>query len=275
MLDFGSCDSCLYRSGMRSWLYFAVGPVLSEIWEHYFDEDVQGLQNVPEHGPLLVASNHISHMDPITLCQVFWKNRPRRQLRFLAKRELFERQPLAWAMCQFGHIPVDRQSASASDSLHSARDALRMGKTVVIFPEGTVSLTFVPMKPHTGVSRLATDTGVAVLPVGLWGTHRTMSKHRDRNIVPHRPVTVNIGEPRRYTTADGSQEEVAAAIMDEVVTLVDRARSRYQDVPGPDDWWGPPKWPLEQAGKWRPRLDAGMTPQEALAEADRALHAEA
>lgn len=252
-------------------VYSLIGPPLSSVWSRYFDEDVVGLEHIPESGPLIVASNHISHLDPITLCQVFWKNRPRRQLNFLAKEELFAKQPLKSLMRITGQIPVARGSSSAKDSLVHAREALNDGRTVMIFPEGTVSVLFVPMKPHSGVGRLALETGVGVLPIGVWGTHRTMSKYRERDIVAHRPVTIDIGPVRRYGTGDGSARDVSEDVMSAIVGLVESARTRYPERPAVDDWWGPPDWPLEKAGHWRPKLDKSMQPDEALAEAARAL----
>jgi 1-acyl-sn-glycerol-3-phosphate acyltransferase len=241
------------------------------VWSRYFDETVSGLEHIPETGPLIVASNHISHLDPITLCQVFWKNRPRRQLNFLAKDELFVKQPLKGIMKATGQIPVARGSSSAKDSLVHARAALNEGRTVMIFPEGTVSVLFLPMKAHSGVGRLALDTGVGVLPIGIWGTHRTMSKYRERDVVAHRPVTIDIGPVRRYGTADGTPRDVAEDVMSAIVGLVESARARYPESPSPGDWWGPPEWPADKAGRWRPKLDKSMGPDEALAEAARAL----
>ncbi|MCC7077840.1 MAG: 1-acyl-sn-glycerol-3-phosphate acyltransferase [Acidimicrobiia bacterium] len=251
--------------------YSMMGPFVSAVWERYFDESVSGLEHIPADGPLIVASNHISHLDPLTLCQVFWKNRPRRQLSFLAKQELFERQPLASVMRMGGQIPVARGTTAAKDSLSFARAALAAGRTVVVFPEGTVSVLFVPMRPHSGVGRLALETGVGVLPMGVWGTHRSMAKYRGRDIEPHRAVTIDIGAVRRYAPGDASASEVAADIMQAVIELVVSARARYPEAAAPGEWWGPPEWPAARAGRWRPKLDKSLSPEEALSVAQRAL----
>lgn len=244
-------------------------PVLS-----WFKADVRGLEWVPTDGPVIVASNHISHMDPLVLERTALLLRPKVRYRFLAKAELFDKQPLAWAMDHLGQIPVDRGSAAASDSLRSAREAIGRGEAVAIFPEGTVSLTFVPMRPHSGVGRLALDTGAPVVPAGLWGTHRSMTKYRKRDLAWRRPVTVDYGPPRVYTPDDGDAQTVTEAIWARVIREVVSARARYPETPGPDDWWGPPDWPIERAGRWRPKLDKSMTPEEALAEAHAAMAGE-
>ncbi|MBX7160267.1 MAG: 1-acyl-sn-glycerol-3-phosphate acyltransferase [Acidimicrobiia bacterium] len=241
-------------------------PVLS-----WFKFDVRGLDWVPTDGPVIIASNHISHMDPFALARTGLLLHPTRRYRFLAKAELFEKQPLAWAMRRLGQIPVDRGTAAASDSLRSAREALERGEAVVIFPEGTVSVTFVPMRPHTGVGRLALDSGAPVVPAGVWGTHRSMTKYRERDLSWRRPVTIDYGPPRVYTSDDGDAHAVTEAIFKRVIAEVVSARARYPEAPGPDDWWGPPAWPIERAGRWRPKLDKSMTPADALAEAHAAM----
>lgn len=241
-------------------------PVLSR-----FKIDVRGLDHVPVDAPVIVASNHISHMDPLVLERTALLLRPKVRYRFLAKAELFEKQPLAWALRRLGQIPVDRGTSRASDSLCSARAAIADGQAVCIFPEGTVSVTFVPMKPHSGVGRLALDTGVPVVPVGVWGTHRSMTKYRKRDLAWRRPVTVDYGPPRTYTSADGDARTVTDAIFSRVIEQVVSARARYPETPGPQDWWGPPEWPADRAGKWRPKLNKSMSPAEALAEAHAAM----
>lgn len=240
----------------------------------WFKIDARGFESVPVDGPVIVASNHISHMDPFALERTALLMRPKVHYRFLAKAELYEKQPLAWALRKLGHIPVDRGTAAANDSLRSAREAIAQGEAVVIFPEGTVSPTFVPMRPHSGVGRLALDTGAPVVPAGIWGTHRSMTKYRKRDLSWRRPVTIDYGPPRVYTPADGDAHAVTEEIWARVIGEVVSARARYPDTPAPDDWWGPPDWPLERAGKWRPKLDKSMTPAEALAEAHAAMSGE-
>jgi len=258
---------------MADTMYRTAVAVLNPMISHLFRTDVVGLHNVPLHGPVIIASNHISYLDPIVLGKAILKLRPKRRLRFLAKAELFEKQPLEWAMRNLGQIPVDRGTVSASDSLRSARLAIEEGKSVVIFPEGTISAAFVPMKPHSGVGRLALDTGAPVVPTGIWGTHRSMTKYRERDLARRRPATVDFGASRAYR--EGDPRSVTEDIMRRVVECVVSARSRYPEIPGPDDWWGPPQWPAERVGKWRPKLTKDMSREEALAAVAAALACDA
>lgn len=210
-----------------------------------FRVDQTGLDRLPVTGPAIVASNHISYFDPLVAGLVcLWR---RRHVRFLSKRELFERQPVGWVMTATRQIPVDRHTERARDSLRSAVEALAAGELVWIFPEGTISLTLLPMRAHSGVGTLALETGVPVIPAGVWGTHRTWTKSRKPDWRLRRPVTLDFGEAFHPTGND--PRAAATEIMDRVVACVDSARSRYPVKPGPRDWWGPPSWPLERAGR--------------------------
>ncbi len=265
---------------MKDWLIRFVALWLAPILRFIFKYDLRGLDNLPRTGPFIVASNHISYLDPIVLIHVGVRFRkPRWYLRFLSKQELFEKQPMRFVMRSSKMIPVDRGTSHASDSLSSARAALRDGEVICIFPEGTISLTLLPMKAFSGVGRLALDSGVPVVPAGVWGTHRTYGKHHKRDIRHHMPVNVFFGEPLVFgPDSDKTAAEAADEIMAAVIRLVDEARSEYPEAPEPDDWWGPPEWPVEAAGRWRPKISKKMPKdeqQQVALEAMRAAAAEA
>lgn len=237
-----------------------------------FAYDIRGLENIPDSGPYIIASNHISYIDPIVLIHVgmrFRKPKPPFYLRFLAKAELFEKQPMRFIMRSSKMIPVDRGTSQAKDSLVSARQALADGEVMCVFPEGTISLTLLPMAAYGGVGRLALDTGAPVVPAALWGTHRTWGKFHKREFAYHRPVTISFGAPRVFT--EGSAQEVSRAVMEETVGLVDDARNTYPERPAPEDWWGPPEWPRAAAGRWRPKISKRMPPDEQVAIAHEAM----
>lgn len=250
-------------------VYTGVAGALRPFVAQLFRLDVRGAEHIPLDGAVIVASNHISHADALIGGLMGLRMRPSRHFRWLGKAELFEKAPLKWVMNGARQIPVERGTSSAADSLRAARASLAEGEAVWVFPEGTISVTFVPMRAHSGVARLALDTGVPVVPLGFWGAQRTLTKFRKRELKRHRPVTIDVGEPMAFR--DGEPQQVADEIMEAICGLVDRARLRYPEAPGPDDWWGPPEWPAERAGRWRPKLDKSMSAAEALAEAQRAL----
>ena len=192
------------------------------------------MDNVPDRGPFVIASNHISYVDALVLAHLLLDGKqPSLWLKMLSKAELFVKAPMKWIMRGWGHIPVYRESTQAGDALRDAYTAIDKGDTLGIFVEGTISLTLVPMAPHTGAARIALKTGCPIIPVGIWGTHRSAGKYHKRDYVKHRPVTIDIGEAMTFESGD--VKEVSDEIMTEVVRNVEAARDRYPDKAQPRD----------------------------------------
>ena len=196
----------------------------------------EGLERIPASGPVILASNHVSYLDPLVIGMA--ADRRHRRIRFLAKDELFRKQPLAGFLRAAGQIPVARGTSDAATSLDAAVGALHDGECVVVFPEGTISLDLEPMAGKTGTARLAAASGIAVTPVGMWGAHRIMFKGRKPDWRTGVAVSVVLGEP----VAIAPDEDLQAAtdrIMGGVCAAVARAREIYPQVPGveEDDWW--------------------------------------
>ncbi len=141
---------------------------------------IEGAQLIPVRGPVILASNHVSYLDPLVLA--YLADRRHRRVRFLAKAELFEKPVLGPLLKSAGQIPVRRGTTDAASSLEAAVDALRRGECVTVFPEGTISLDLDPMVGKSGTARLAQESGVPVTPVGLWGVHRIMFKGRKPDV---------------------------------------------------------------------------------------------
>jgi 1-acyl-sn-glycerol-3-phosphate acyltransferase len=197
---------------------------------------IEGAQNIPERGATIVASNHVSYLDPLTLA--FVANRRGRRVRFLAKSELFE-NPVLGALLRGAHqIPVYRGTADSSGALSAAIEALAQGECVAVFPEGTISQDFEPMRGKSGTARLAQASGVGVVPVGLWGSHRILTKGRKPAPAWGVAEVAVVGEPvvvdKDERASDGTRR-----IMDAITTCVARAREIYPQRPAPeaDAWW--------------------------------------
>jgi len=197
---------------------------------------IEGVEHIPRHGPVILASNHVSYLDPLALA--YLADRRHRKVRFLAKAELFDKQVLGSFLRSVGQIPVRRGTAVASSSLDSAVVALQRGECVTVFPEGTISLDLEPMAGKSGTARLAQASGVPVTPVGLWGAQRIMFKGRKphwrvgvaESVVIGEPVFVDRNEPIHAAT-----DRIMAAICQAVA----RAREIYPQAPsrGDDGWW--------------------------------------
>ncbi len=222
----------------------AVVPPVIRFWVRL---DMQGALHIPSRGPVIIAANHVSYFDP--LCLGVFIDSAGRQVRFLAKAELFENPLMRWLMRGAGQIPVFRESRDASRSLAAAVEAMREGAAVAIYPEGTTTRNadFSPMPAKSGVARLAALTGAPVVPVGIWGAHLLFTRGK---LGPFRRgirVVIRAGPPLGLgLSPDSPLEEINAArdrVMEAIGGLVAEARTG----------WAPPAWYLRrQAGQSLP-----------------------
>jgi 1-acyl-sn-glycerol-3-phosphate acyltransferase len=216
-------------------LYRLIELLLRRPLHSAFRWKIEGLDRLPKSGPVLLASNHLSYLDP--LCLAYVAHSAGRRARYLAKAELWRTRPGAWAMNTLKHIPIERGTSDAGGALGMSADALGEGRFLVVFPEGTLSKDFDPMAGRTGVARLAKAAGVPVTPVGLWGTHRLLSAgHRHFKLGV--AITVVIGEPVAIGPGDNARE-ATDRIMGEICSQVARARAIYPQAPTSeaDRWW--------------------------------------
>jgi 1-acyl-sn-glycerol-3-phosphate acyltransferase len=179
----------------------------------------EGLQNIPAEGGVLVVANHVSHLDPIFSGLVL--DKAGRVPRFLAKHSLWKVPLLRNALAGSQQIPVYRHTSDAQQSLRDAVEALNRGRSVIIYPEGTITRDpdGWPMQSRTGVARLALSTDVPVVPVVHWGTREVLDGYRHRfRPLPRKPITVRCGEPVDLSGYRG--RPVDAALLREVTDLV-------------------------------------------------------
>jgi 1-acyl-sn-glycerol-3-phosphate acyltransferase len=207
---------------------------------------IEGADHIPTSGPAVVASNHVSYLDPLTLAWV--ADGRGRHVRFLAKAELFDKRGLGTLLRAAHQIPVRRGHVDAADALQAAVDALARGECIAVFPEGTISQDLEPMAGKSGTARLARQAGVGIIPVGLWGTHRILTKGRKPHWQWGIPQTAVVGAP--VTPLPGEHvRETTHRLMAAIVECVARARELYPAPPDAEDawWWRSP----ESAGAHR------------------------
>jgi len=198
--------------------------------------DVRGAENVPRTGGAVLASNHVSYLDFIFAG--LGANPSGRYVRFMAKDSIWENKIAGPLMRGMKHIPVDR--AAGAESFRVALDALRRGEIVGIFPEATISRSFEIKDFKVGAVRLAQQAGVPLIPEIVWGSHRLMTKGRERDFSRGKAISVTVGTPITIA-ADDDVEEVGRHLHQVMTTMLDEAIARYPQQPeGPDDhWWIP------------------------------------
>lgn len=196
-----------------------------------------GRTNIPREGAVLLASNHLSNADPVTLTA--FALAAGRVPRYLAKASLWKAPVIGWVMSSGRHIPVDRDSVRAGQALDGARTSLQAGECVIVYPEGgfTTDPDGWPMRGKNGVSRLALTTRTPVVPVAQWGTRELLppGKLLPR---PWRKVTVVAGAEVDLSDLYGLEptkpvlDEATSRIMAAVTALLTGVRELPH--PGPD-----------------------------------------
>jgi 1-acyl-sn-glycerol-3-phosphate acyltransferase len=156
-----------------------------------------GTQHLPGVGVgVVVAPNHISYTDPLTLAHFLWDNG--RAPRYLAKESLFRVPVLGKIIVACGQIPVYRASRDATRAYRDAVAAVRAGECVGIYPEGTITKDpdLWPMNGKTGAARVALETGCPVIPIAQWGPQEILAPYSKRlRLLPPKTVRVLAGPP--------------------------------------------------------------------------------
>jgi 1-acyl-sn-glycerol-3-phosphate acyltransferase len=203
-------------------MHTIVPPLAKALWR----PTVEGLDNIPATGPVIVASNHVSFADSLVIPIVV----PRKVV-FLAKAQYFNGTGVKGALSRgwfggLGMIPVDRDDTRAAlASLDIALEVLGRGEAFGIYPEGTRSRDGRLYRGRTGVGHLALTSGAPVVPAGVWGTQDIQPV--GSRIPRLARVTVRFGRPIRVA---GEYDGVPAGRARREVT--DRVMAAIQELSG-------------------------------------------
>jgi 1-acyl-sn-glycerol-3-phosphate acyltransferase len=217
-------------STLLYWLmkYVLVGPWLRLIFRPW----VQGMDHIPDDGPVILASNHLSFSDSIFLPLMV-----SRRITFLAKSDYFNGRGIkgrltAWFFHESGQVPVDRAGGRAGEAaLNAGLRILGKGEVLCVYPEGTRSPDGRLYRGKTGVARMALEAGVPVIPIAMIDTDRVQPPGK---VIPRiGRVGIRIGQPLDFSRYEGMEGDrfILRSVTDEIMyELMELAGQEYVDV---------------------------------------------
>lgn len=191
---------------------------------------IEGRENVPTRGPVLMVANHQSFLDPLFVAL----SCPQRQIHYMAKEELFRVSTSRHMMLGLGAFPVDRRGPTRATLAHVLK-LLREGRCVCLFAEGTRSKdgSLRPFQP--GFARLAKKTGTPVVPIALRGS-RNLFEDIQGVSLPLWSRYIGYPEPRLKACPPISPEHSAEEITERAHQAVKQAIEEWEhpEANGPD-----------------------------------------
>lgn len=189
------------KKDRRSFFYMLTTPIAGPLVKLLFGlKVIKGKNNIPADGAAIAAGNHIHFADP-----VFLYFAQKRQLRFMAKAELFKNPVLGWICKSYGAFPVERGTGD-TESINTAYKVLEEGKVLGIFPEGTRSKDGRIGRGKTGTIHIALESGAPIYPFAVFSRKSALKIGSQYTIAYGEPVTaadlgVVEGTPREYRNA--------------------------------------------------------------------------
>lgn len=195
------------KSGIKEVIKFIVRGALYIWFKLVYRLEINGLENVPKEGPIIFCGNHRSYIDPPLIVAT-----AKRDMKFLAKEELYKNKFLAFLGWAFEAIPVKRDEKDISAIKTSLKD-LKEGKCIALFPEGTRNGLEKGEKVKDGVAFFAVRSGAKVVPCGIKGGTKE-----------HKKLTISYGKPLDYSQYKGSKDKevldnITKEIMDNIIEL--------------------------------------------------------
>lgn len=167
----------------------AVGWLLLKI---FWRMKVIGIENLPERGGVIIASNHVSYLDPIVLGAS-----TKRKIHFIAKKEVFNNIFSSIFFKNLNAFPIDRKKIDMH-AFKKTISILEEGGALGIFPEGTRSLNGDLQELKLGVVKIAMKAGVPIVPVGIIGTHKIYPHGKIFPVLFKNKIIVYFGVPQYF-----------------------------------------------------------------------------
>lgn len=185
---------------------FILSPIVNYIWRGR----IEGLDNIPKKGSVILCSNHQSYLDFILLSSVI-----KRRVCFLAG-EVFFKSKLWYPLVKFtGQIKVDRNSKDKSSVYIEVDKLFNQGNILGLFPEGTRSRTGKLQRGYNGAVRFAYKYKVPIIPIGILGAFQAWPPHK--KFPQKNKIDMNIGEP--YEVKSGAFDQEVKILMQKIAQL--------------------------------------------------------
>jgi 1-acyl-sn-glycerol-3-phosphate acyltransferase len=204
------------RTKRPDWVYRAARVILTGPVLAIYRFRAIGVDNVPAAGPVLLAPNHFSFWDHFFVAVLI-----RREVRFMAKSQLFRPPFLDFILSHGGTFPV-RRGQRDEEAFITAHSIFDRGGAVLMYAEGGRSRSKELGEPKPGLGRLALESGVPVVPIAIHGSQHVREAGRGR-ISPK--VTVQYGEPMTFTQVAHPTRDQSQAVAEQVF---DRVRTMYK-----------------------------------------------
>jgi len=172
-------------------VYFLGWTCFRALYRFYFGWRVYNAGRVPLQGPVILASNHASFLDPPLVGAGL-----KRGINYLARENLFRFPILGWVLHRWQAVPVDREGGGAK-GLKAILDRLLAGGAIILFPEGTRTRDGRLQAARSGVGLTVIKSTAPVVPVRVFGTFEAYNRYM-RFPRPCRTVTVKYGKPMLF-----------------------------------------------------------------------------
>lgn len=214
---------------MAQWLFPPSNIGFKLTLKLFADFRVEGRENIPGSGPVLVVCNHLSNLDPAIVAAAL----PRPPI-FLAKKELFKYPVGSFLMRSYGAYPVDRQRGDVEALNWMSRQLSVEHRIAIVFPEGTRSKTGGLLRGQPGLGLLAISTGAPVVPIALTGSEPLQNPLKV--LKPTATIRLKIGRPFVARSTPGKpSRDTATALTTEIMVRIARMlpegkRGEYSDL---------------------------------------------
>tara|TARA_B100000900_G_scaffold343739_1_gene307584 strand:- start:1349 stop:1996 length:648 start_codon:yes stop_codon:yes gene_type:complete len=183
--------------------------------------EVQGLNNIPRTGSIILASNHASHLDPPLLgCNIL------RIITYFARKTLWKKGIGAAWMDAVGAIPIDRDGESDIKAMKRTLAALKSGGVLTLFPEGTRSPDGTLQSAKPGIGLIAAKSQSAIVPCRIFNAHKALSKESK---LPNLNLSIHIvyGKallPLEYDPGKSAGKERYQKIADNIMSAISKIK---------------------------------------------------